>query len=128
MTHPSHSSSSGDSYVREPFFNVRLLINIALVLANSILLLVIIKWATVVHWPYSLAAVSAAVIGFLEPRKGWILAVLQVVILWVGYTFFTAVPENGGKQELELFCLYGSIFLTFLGSFVGGILKRASSK
>ncbi|KAA9357725.1 hypothetical protein F0P93_04250 [Larkinella humicola] len=113
------------SYTNEPFFNTRLIINTLLILSNSALLLFVIKWADVVHWPYFLAAVSAAIIGFLEPRKGWILAVLQAAFLWIGYTFFTASPENGGKQELELFCLYGSIFLTFLGSFVGGILKRA---
>ncbi|GAB3920902.1 hypothetical protein [Larkinella terrae] len=128
MTHPSHSSASGDSVVHEPFFNVRLGINFLLVLANSILLLMMIKWTNVVHWPYLLAAASAAVIGFLEPRKGWILAIVQVVILWIGYTFFTSAPANGSKLELELFCLYGSIFLTFLGSFVGGIVKRASGK
>ncbi|WP_229317080.1 hypothetical protein [Larkinella sp. C7] len=121
-----HSSDS--SYAREPFFNTRLIINTLLVLANSALLLFVIKWADVVHWPYFLAAVSAAIIGFLEPRKGWFLAVLQAAFLWIGYTFFTATPDNGGKHELELFCLYGSIFLTFLGSFVGGILKRAVGK
>lgn len=126
MSYPANPITPESPTISEPFFNVRLVINIILVLANSILLLVIIKWADVVHWPYSLAAVSAAIIGFLEPRKGWILAVLQATILWIGYTFFTSTPENGGKQELELFCLYGSIFLTFLGSFVGGILKRAA--
>ena len=128
MTRSSHPSTSNGTYAQEPFFNRRLVLNTLLILANSALLLFVIKWADVVHWPYFLAAATAALIGFLEPRKGWLLAVLQAAILWIGYTFFTKVPENGGKQELELFCLYGSIFLTFLGSFVGGLLKRASSK
>ncbi|MFC5408697.1 hypothetical protein ACFPMF_05225 [Larkinella bovis] len=121
MIDSSHSPS-------ESFFNGRLALNTLLTLANSALLLVVIKWADVVHWPYFLAAASAAVIGFLEPRKGWVLALLQAAFLWVGYTFFTPAPTSGGDRELELFCLYGSIFLTFLGSFVGGILKRASSR
>ncbi|GAB3330950.1 hypothetical protein GCM10027299_36340 [Larkinella ripae] len=124
----TESSVTEKTYTLEPFFNRRLLLNILLILANSALLLLVIKWADVVHWPYFLAAASAAVIGFLEPRKGWLLAVIQAVFLWIGYTFFTSAPNNGGDKELELFCLYGSIFLTFLGSFVGGILKRASSK
>ncbi|GAB3900955.1 hypothetical protein GCM10028803_24760 [Larkinella knui] len=124
----STPSGSDSPTVQESFFNRRFLINTGLILANSVLLLFVIKWADVVHWPYFLAAVTAAIIGFLEPRKGWMLAILQAAILWIGYTFFTSAPTNGGKKELELFCLYGSIFLTFLGSFVGGILKRASSK
>lgn len=128
MNPASDSSTSGNPYAPEPFFNGRLALNIVLILINSGLLLAVIKWTDVVHWPYLLAAVSAAVIGFIEPRKGWLLAVIQVAILWIGYTFFTASPDNGSDRELELFGLYGSIFLTFLGSFVGGILKRAVGK
>ncbi|MGA0560581.1 hypothetical protein ACO2Q8_28205 [Larkinella sp. VNQ87] len=106
----------------------RLALNAVIILANSAMLLWVIKWTDVVHWPYLLAAISAVIIGFLEPRKGWLLAVLQAVSLWMGYTFFTATPDSGADRELELFCLYGSMILTFLGSFVGGILKRAASR
>ncbi|WP_229310811.1 hypothetical protein [Larkinella arboricola] len=84
-----------------------------------------IKETDVVHWPYLLAAISAAAIGFAQPRKGWLLAILQAAILLIGYFFFASAPRNGGDRELELFSLYGSIGLTFVGSFVGGILKRA---
>jgi tetratricopeptide (TPR) repeat protein len=108
-----------------PFFDRRLLINAIFILINSVVLLFVIKATDVVHWPYLLAAISAAAIGFAQPRKGWLLALLQVVILLIGYNFFTNPPTNGGDRELELFCLYGSIGLTFVGSFVGGVLKRA---
>ncbi len=107
------------------FFDKRLLTNIAFVLVNSIVLLVIIKKSPVIHWPYIMAASSAAAIGFAEPRKGWVLAVIQSVSLWISFTFFTDHPTNNQIRGLEAFNLYGSIGLTFVGSFIGGILKRA---
>ena len=107
------------------FFDRRLLTNIAFVLINSVLLLVVIKKSPVIHWPYILAASSATAIGFAEPRKGWVLAIVQSAALWLGYTLFTDMPTNNEVRGLEAFNLYGSIGLTFIGSFIGGILKRA---
>lgn len=107
------------------FFDRRLLTNIAFVLINSVVLLVVIKKSPVIHWPYIMAAISAAAIGFVEPRKGWVLAITQSVALWIMFTFFTDHPTNNELRGLEAFNLYGSIGLTFVGSFIGGILKRA---
>ena len=107
------------------FFDKRLLTNLAFVVLNSLVLLVIIKKSPVIHWPYILAASSAAVIGFAEPRKGWFLAITQSAILWLGYMLFTDIPNNNEQRGLEYFNLYGAIGLTFVGSFIGGILKRA---
>lgn len=107
------------------FFDKRLLTNIAFVLVNSVVLLVVIKKSPVIHWPYILAASSAAAIGFAEPRKGWVLAITQSAALWLGYRLFTEIPTNNELRGLEYFNLYGSIGLTFVGSFIGGILKRA---
>ncbi len=107
------------------FWDRRLLTNSVFVLIHSLMLLYAIKQSPVIHGPYLMAAVSAAAIGFAEPRKGWFLAILQVVSILVGYYVFTETPTNGGKRELEAFNLYGSIGLTFVGSFIGSILKRA---
>ncbi|GAB3990049.1 hypothetical protein GCM10028807_16370 [Spirosoma daeguense] len=115
--------SNSTSYQRN-FFDRQFLIHTLLILINSLILLLAIKNATVIHLPYLLAAVAAASIGFLEPQKGWLLAILQVFILWLSYTFFTTIPQTSGTRELEAFGLYGSIILTFVGSFIGGLLKR----
>ncbi|AQG81111.1 tetratricopeptide repeat protein [Spirosoma montaniterrae] len=109
------------------FFDKRLLTNAAFVLLHSVVLLYVVKQSPVIHWPYLMAAVSAAAIGFAEPRKGWSLAILQAAALWIGYQF-TDAPDNGGERELEAFCLYGSMILTFIGSFIGSVLKRAMAK
>ena len=106
------------------FFDREFITHTLLILVNSAILLVVIKKTTVIHLPYLLAAIAAAVIGFIEPKKGWALAILQASAVWIGYTFFTTLPQTSGDRELELFSLYGSIVLTFVGSFIGGLLKR----
>ncbi|GAB4035281.1 tetratricopeptide repeat protein [Spirosoma jeollabukense] len=109
---------------QDAFFNRKFISHALLILVNSAILLVVIKNATVIHLPYLLAAVAATVIGFLEPKKGWALAILQASTLWLGYTFFTTTPQASGARDLEHFGLYGSMILTFIGSFIGGVLKR----
>jgi tetratricopeptide (TPR) repeat protein len=120
----AETTKSSVSSLQSAFFDRRFLSHVLLILVNSGILLVVIKKATVVHLPYLLAAVAAATIGFLEPKKGWLLAIVQALTLWISYMFFTTIPETSGKRELELFSLYGSIGLTFIGSFIGGVLKR----
>ena len=107
------------------FFDRRLLTNAAFVLVHSAMLLYAIKQSPVIHWPYLMASVSAAAIGFAEPLKGWFLAIFQATAILAGYHLFTETPIKSGERELEAFCLYGSVGLTFVSSFIGGILKRA---
>lgn len=109
------------------FVNRSLLIHAGLTLVNALLLLYIIKHSPVIHWPYLLAAFSAGAIGFAEPRKGWVLAIFQVVLIWVGYTYVVGPAESSVDREVESFSLYGAMGLTFVGSFLGSILKRAQA-
>ncbi|WP_221391664.1 hypothetical protein [Dyadobacter sp. NIV53] len=107
--------------------NRKLFANAMLVICTSALILTVIKRAEGIHIPYLIAALSAVAIGFAEPRKGWILAIMQCIFLLTGYFLFTKMPENGGQAEVENFSLYGSAVLTFAGSFLGAFLKRAIS-
>ncbi|ARK13244.1 tetratricopeptide repeat protein [Fibrella sp. ES10-3-2-2] len=109
------------------FANRSFLINAACTMANALLLLYVIKESSVIHWPYLLAAFSAGAIGFAEPRKGWALAILQAVLIWVGYMYVVGPSESSVDREVELFSLYGAMGLTFAGSFLGSILKRAQA-
>ncbi|OIN55758.1 tetratricopeptide repeat protein [Arsenicibacter rosenii] len=109
---------------RKSFFDKRLGLGIAGVMINAALLLFIIRQTAVIHWPYLWAASTAAAIGFFEPRRGWVLAVFQAAAMWLVYSFFITKPDGSGPRELQLFGLYGAIALTFIGSFIGGVLKR----
>lgn len=107
------------------FFDRRLLLNSYLTLAASILMVFIIKVTTSIHLPFLVAAALAAGLGFIEPRRGWFLAVIQVAFIWLGYELFTAPARTSGDAEIETFSLYGAMLLTFAGSFIGAFLKRA---
>jgi tetratricopeptide (TPR) repeat protein len=119
-TNPKKASAS-----QGPFFDRRLAINMVMIIMTSALLLYVIKNAESIHLPYFVAVFSAISIGFAEPYKGWLLAIMQCVLLLAGYFLFTTLPDDKARQELENFSLYGSMILTFAASFLGGFLKRA---
>ncbi|SDF32296.1 TPR repeat-containing protein [Dyadobacter soli] len=110
---------------KTPFFDKRLVINMAMIILTSALLLYVINNAESIHMPYLVAVFAAISIGFAEPYKGWLLAAMQCILLVAGYFLFTSPPGDGARQELENFSLYGSMILTFAASFLGGFLKRA---
>ncbi|MEZ0539806.1 tetratricopeptide repeat protein [Fibrella arboris] len=109
------------------FINRSLVIHGAFTIANALLLLFVIKQSPVIHWPYLLAAFSAGAIGFAEPHKGWVLALLQAMLIWAGYMYVVGPAESSVDREVESFSLYGAMGLTFVGSFLGSILKRAQA-
>lgn len=119
-TNPAKPAAS-----QAPFFDRRLAINMAMIIMTSALLVYVIKNAESIHLPYLVAVFSAISIGFAEPYKGWLLAIMQCILLLAGYFLFTALPDDRARQELENFSLYGSMILTFAASFLGGFLKRA---
>lgn len=110
----------------------QLLLNLGLTLISSILILVCIKVAASIHLPYfvtpALAAALAAGLGFLEPRRGWLLAVVQAAVIWLGYMIVVPTPDNTADADVEAFSLYGSMILIFVGSSIGGLLKRGLDK
>lgn len=111
----------------QPFLNRRLLINSFLVVFTSAVVLYFVKTSEGIHVPYLVAVFWAIAIGFAEPQKGWLLALLQSIFLLIGYQLIGNSPESTSQQELEYFSLIGSILLTFTGSFLGAFMKRALS-
>lgn len=109
------------------FLDRYLLKHAVLTTGNTALLVFIIKESPVVHWPFLVATASAAAIGFAEPHRGWALALLQATLLWTGYQFIAGPSAASVDRGVELFSLYGAIGLTFVGSFMGSILKRAQA-
>jgi tetratricopeptide (TPR) repeat protein len=109
---------------RRSFFDRQFTMNAGIVLVSGIILLVIIKSSPVIHWPYLWAASSAMGIGFLEPRKGWSLAILQTFVLLIGYYVVLGGNKESIHRDVQAFSLFGSIGLTFVGSFIGSMLRK----
>ena len=108
-----------------PWLDRRFVEHMGLIGLSSLLLIVIIKHSSVIHWPYLTAAISGVAIGFLQPRNGWLLAIQQALTLWIGYNLIVGPDPQSTHREVEQFSLYGSIGLTFVGSLLGSVLRRA---
>lgn len=111
--------------LKAPFFNSKLVASMVMAVFTSTIVVMSIKNAETVHLPYLITVLAAIAIGFVEPTKGWLIALLQCVLVFSGYLLFTTQPETSGRRELENFGLYGSLVLTMVASFLGGFMKRA---
>lgn len=102
------------------------LLKMPLILLSSAVVIYLVKSAEHIHYPYLAAVMGALIIGLIESRKGWILAIAQCITILSAYLLFTNVPdENSARREIETFSIVGSIILTFVASFIGGFIKRA---
>ncbi|ADB37535.1 tetratricopeptide repeat protein [Spirosoma linguale] len=110
---------------KRAFIDRQLILNAGLTVMSGLILLYIIKKSPVIHWPYLWAAASAVGLGFLEPRKGWMLALVQVFLILVGYYGLVGPDPVSTHREVEVFSLFGSVGLTFAGSLIGSVLRKA---
>jgi tetratricopeptide (TPR) repeat protein len=120
-------SKKSTSVAKDPFFNKKLMVSMVMAVFTSTIVVMSIKSAGSVHFPYLITVLAAIAIGFVEPNKGWVIALLQCVLVFGGYFLFSTQPETTGARELENFSLYGSLILTMAASFLGGFMKRALS-
>lgn len=99
---------------------------IVIVLFSVPLIIFSIYKAEGVHLPLLLATITAIGIGFIEPKKGWLLALVQAITLAIGgYYSLTLLMEDTEISELQIQCLIGVVGITFVGSFIGAFIKRA---
>lgn len=83
---------------------------------------VIIHDTSGVHFPLLAAVAAGIILGVIDPKKGWIAALVQSVVLVIGVL---VVGRSGDVPDIELHSLVGAVGLTFAGSFIGAFIKRA---
>lgn len=92
---------------------------------SSALIVYSIKASNQIYIPTFVAGLSGLLIGFIAPRKGWMLALLQNTVLIVMFWATAGSELTGSRLELELFSLVGSVLLTFIVSLGAAFIKRA---
>ncbi|QKZ15336.1 hypothetical protein [Spirosoma sp. KUDC1026] len=124
-------SHKSDNKSTTPLLDKHLLFSLIITVFTSAVILYVIKTTErnhLLHLSYFVASMAASLLGVIEPRKGWLLAIAQVILLLVGYYLISPAATESGRIEIEHFGLYGAIILTFIVSLLGGFVKRALSK
>ncbi len=73
----------------------------------------------------SALALSSFLIGYLEPHRGWILALMQVAILLSVYFLKTFTPVSA---DMAMFGTFAGCGISLVFSFVAGRLARLFEK
>jgi len=77
------------------------------------------------YYSMSVIALSSFLIGFLEPRRGWILALIQGAIV-IG--FYLLKPIKPVSEDLAMFTSYITVGISLIFGFVAGGLGRLFEK
>jgi len=73
------------------------------------------------YYAMSVIALTSFLIGFLEPKRGWILALLQAAII---LTFYYLKPIKPVSEDLAMFTSYAGAVISLVFSSVAGALGR----
>jgi tetratricopeptide (TPR) repeat protein len=125
--HQRAATAPVQAAVTSGFVDRPLVLHAGLTILSSLILVYWVKTSSVIHWPYLWAAASAVGLGFLEPRKGWVLAILQAFLIVTLYYAVVGPSPQSTHREVETFSLFGSVGLTFAGSLIGSVVKKAYS-
>lgn len=114
-------------YFRDNSMNFTFIINITITLTVSCLVVYVIYHSigTGVYIMMTALVLSSFFIGYLEPRKGWILALLQVAILLSVHFLKLIKPISA---DIALFGTFAGCGISLVFSFVAGRLARLFEK
>jgi hypothetical protein len=99
--------------------------NIFITLALACISIAVIYHTMVGYAAMSVIAISSIINGLLEPRKGWVLAIVYsatIVLFWL------IKPIKPASEDLAMFSSYLSIFVSLAFGFIIGILGRMFEK
>lgn len=108
------------------FQEKNLTLHLFIAAVSGLLLIFIIGQSESIHISFLAIVLFSAGLGVLQPRKGWMLALVQVGVILVGY-FVLKDSKDLMPSKVAEFCTYVSPFPTLVGSFMGAFIKRALS-
>lgn len=112
---------------RDDSMNFTFIRNIAITLTVSCLVVYVIYHSigTGAYIMMSALALSSFFIGYLEPRRGWVLALLQVAILLSVHFLKLIKPVSA---DMAFFGTFAGCGISLVFSFVAGRLARLFEK
>lgn len=107
--------------------NLTFLRNIAITLTVSSVVIYVIyhTYGSGAYLTMSALALSAFLMGYLEPHRGWILALLQISVLMTVHFLKLVKPVNA---DLAMFATFAGSGISLVFSFVASRLARMFEK
>lgn len=82
-----------------------------------------------VHLPFLLNMLFSVGLGWLQPQKGWVLALVQIATIFFGFFGVTLTNLLAAEHaDVAEFATWLAPIPTFAGSFMGAFMKRAFLK
>jgi hypothetical protein len=82
-----------------------------------------------VHLPFLINILFSVGLGWMQPQKGWVLALVQVMSVLGGYVMINSaqllITEH---PDVTRFAAFLAAVPTLTGSFLGAFMKKAVSK
>lgn len=103
-----------------------MLLQLPLAVAGGVLITLLGCNSESIHSPFLLNILLSIGLGWLQPRLGWILALVQILAIFVSYALVVSTGFFGIQDpDVAWFATYLAPGPTLAGSFTGGFLKRA---
>jgi hypothetical protein len=78
-----------------------------------------------IHFPFLVGMITAIGLGWLQPRKGWVLAIEQILLTAAFYFFIKRLQIlTPFDADATQFTALLQFFPVFTGSFLGGVIRR----
>lgn len=105
-----------------PHFNF--LTNLLICILCSAIQLLIIYKSPIVYIPLFFVIIISFAYGLLEPKRGWLLALIQVLLIVAGYWITQSLGFKAVKQDEAQFAAHILIFPSFVASFLASFLFK----
>jgi len=99
--------------------------NTLLALLFTVNIVTISLYSDVVHIPLFFVFIAALILGYLQPKKGWISALQLIVGIFGGFFFCQLMAINPIKFAVFQFITYISPLPCLFGSFMGSYFNKA---
>jgi hypothetical protein len=98
--------------------------NILLCVFLSFLQVYIIHNSTIIYVPILFNLVFSLLYGLLEPKKGWILGIIQIIILVGTYWWLDTNNFKASKPDIAAFTTHIGIFPSLFGPLISSFISR----
>ncbi|MCP9764704.1 hypothetical protein [Lacihabitans soyangensis] len=100
--------------------------NILLAIGFSIIQVLIIHFAPIIYISLLFIILFSLVYGLLEPQRGWILALIQIVLVILGYWILRFSGFVAVKPDEAIFVTHVSFFPSLAASFLTSFLFKST--